>query len=289
MNLASLKKHVPWHTKLAAKMILSRLPLGYRFWEKLSLFKHGEMDQPEYAFCVFRKHFDRVEFACKSEGFVALELGPGDTLFSALIAKAFGASKTYLVDVGPFADLDLTPYFRMASFLTMHGFPIPNLQKCNTWEKLAEACSAYYLTEGINSLHDIPSSSVDFVWSQAVLEHVRRGDFLPIFRELRRIQRIGGMGSHRVDLQDHLGGALNNLRFQTQTWESPLMSNSGFYTNRIRYSEMLDLFKQAGFKVEVIQTNRWASVPTPRRKMAPEFRNLAEKELTISSFDVVLH
>ena len=49
------------------------------------------------------------------------------------------------------------------------------------------------------------------------------------------------------------------------------MSNSGFYTNRIRYSEMLDLFKQAGFEAEVAHTDRWATVPTPRRKMAPHF------------------
>ena len=285
----SLKEHVPWQVKIAVKIVLSRLPFGYRFWEKLSLFKHGEMERPEYAFGAFRKHFDRVEFTHKSEGFVALELGPGDSLFSDLIAKAFGASKTYLVDVGPFADLDLAPYRRMASFLTEGGFSVPDLQNCHTWEKLAEACSAHYLTEGIHSLQDIPSSSVDFVWSQAVLEHVRRDDFLPIFRELRRIQRTGGIGSHRVDLQDHLGGALNNLRFQTRTWESAMMSNSGFYTNRIRYSEMLDLFKQAGFQAEVAHADRWATVPTPRRKMAPPFRGLPEEELTISSFDVVLH
>ena len=169
------------------------------------------MERPEYAFGVFRKHFGRVEFACKSEGFVGLELGPGDTLFSALIAKAFGASKTYLVVVGPSADLDLAPYRRMASFLTEHGFTVPDIQDCHTWEKLAEACSSHYLTMGIHSLKDIPSSSVEFVWSQAVLEHIRRDDFLPIFRELRRIQRTGGIGSHRVDLQDHLDGALNNL------------------------------------------------------------------------------
>lgn len=246
------------------------------------------MERPEYAFDVFRIHFDRVEFAHKSEGFVALELGPGDTLFSALIAKAFGASKTYLVDVGPFANLDLPPYHQMASFLTERGFSVPDIQNCHTWEKLAETCSAHYLSRGIHSLQDIPSSSVDLVWSQAVLEHVRHDEFLQIFRELRRIQRTSGIGSHRVDLQDHLGGALNNLRFQTRTWESPLMSNSGFYTNRIRYSEMLDLFKQAGFEAEVTQTNCWASVPTPRCKMAPQFRGLAEEELIISSFDVVL-
>jgi len=41
------------------------------------------------------------------------------------------------------------------------------------------------------------------------------------------------------------------MRFSTQAWESPLMAQSGFYTNRLRFSEMLNIFKEAGFRTEV--------------------------------------
>ena len=109
-----------------------------------------------------------------------------------------------------------------------------------------------------------------------------------MLRELRCIQRHDGVSSHRVDLKDHLGGALNNLRLQERTWESDFMSNSGFYTNRIRSTEMLDLFRVAGFRANVISVERWAQVPTPRHKMAAPFRGLPEEELTVSSFDVLL-
>lgn len=236
------KQHIPWQVKLGAKILLARLPISYSFWEKLSLFKHGEMERPEYAFGVFQDHFDRVRLPRRAaDGFVGLEVGPGDSLFSALIAKAFGASKTYLVDVGSFARDDLPPYKRMVSYLGTKGFPIAVLERCGTLEELLAACSADYLTRGLYSLRQIPSASVDLIWSHAVLEHVRRDDFLPILRELRRIQRSDGVGSHRIDLQDHLGGALNNLRFQERIWESEWMSRSGFYTNRIRYNEMLSL------------------------------------------------
>lgn len=51
---------------------------------------------------------------------------------------------------------------------------------------------------------------------------------------------------------------------------------------------MLDLFRQAGFEVHVLKVGRWASVPTPRRKMAPQFRGLLDEDLCVSSFDVVL-
>ena len=39
--------------------------------------------------------------------------------------------------------------------------------------------------------------------------------------------RPGGLCSHVVDLKDHLGGALNNLRFSQRVWESRTMAGSG--------------------------------------------------------------
>jgi len=287
--VSALKQNVPWRLKIAAKILLARLPLGYHFWESLSLFKHGNMERPEYAFGVFRTHFDRVQFARKNAGsFVALELGPGDSLFSAVIAKVLGSLKVYLVDVRPFARHDLGHYRSMVSFLRENGFSVPEFQNWRTLEELLEAYSAHYLTAGLPSLRTIPSESVDFVWSHAVLEHIRREDFFPTLQELRRVQRPDGIGSHRVDLKDHLGGALNNLRFQKWTWESEFMSKSGFYTNRIRYSEMLRLFRQAGFDVKVLNVDRWSHLPTPRRKLARPFRDLPEEELAVSGLDVLL-
>jgi hypothetical protein len=95
----NIKQHIPWQIKIATKIALTRLPVSYRYWQSFNLFKHGAMEDPEYAFDVFQTHFSRVTGGLiLPDGFVALELGSGDSLFSALIAKAFGASKTYLVD-----------------------------------------------------------------------------------------------------------------------------------------------------------------------------------------------
>lgn len=90
---AGLKRNIPWRVKMAAKVVLSRLPVDYTSWERIPLFKHGPMERPEYAFQVFCRHFERDQFPRKSGGFVCLELGPGDSLFSALIARVLGASK----------------------------------------------------------------------------------------------------------------------------------------------------------------------------------------------------
>jgi len=71
-------------------------------------------------------------------------------------------------------------------------------------------------------------------------------------------------------------------------WESEFMARSGFYTNRIRYREFLELFKRAGFDVEVKRVLRWDRLPTPRNKLNEAFRSLPDDELLVYGFDVVL-
>jgi hypothetical protein len=280
---------LPWQFKFAAKVVLARVPLSYRLWKKAGVFRLGDMDKPEYALRIFRRHFDPSTFARKAEGFTGLELGPGDSLFSALIARAFGASHTYLVDVGPFACAKVASYRQMASLITEVGLQhAPDLRNCSTVDEILAACSAEYLTEGLASLQKIPSGSVDFVWSHVVLEHVRRNELLPMLQELRRIQRPEGVGSHCISIAGVLSGNLNDLRFRQRVWESSFMVNSGFYTNRLRYAEFLSLFREAGFKPEAHSVVRWQTLPLPRRKMAPEFAALPEEDLQVSRYDVFL-
>ncbi len=284
----SIKDKVPWQAKIPAKLVLSRIPSGYDFWRRLNLFKHGAMEQPEYAYEVFRTHFAKAGFARGSKDFVALELGPGDSLFSAMIAYAFGASASYLVDVGAFAVDDLKPYRAMAAFLDRENLRVPNMTGVDSLDKLLAACEAQYETQGLSSLRSIPTESVDLIWSQAVLEHIRWSEFIPILEELRRVIKPDGVCSHEVDLRDHLGNALNNLRFSDSLWESEIMADSGFYTNRIRYPEMLKLFQQAGWDTEVCSLSRWPTLPTPRAKLAKRFQHLSDADLRVSTFHVIL-
>ncbi len=281
-------RHIPWQVKMGAKLVLARMPFDYRLWKKVGLFKLGGMEKPEYALQVFHHHYDAADFSRKNAGFVGMELGPGDSLFSAMMVRALGGSRTYLVDVGHFASADVAFYRKMELYLRQLGLNPPNLENCSTLEEVMAACSMEYFTEGLASLRKVPSESVDFIWSHAVMQHVRRDEFLPTLRELRRIQRPGGISSHEFSITDILGGNLNDLRFSARVWESSFMANSGFYTNRIRFSELLRLFREAGFEPEVRRVVRWQKLPTPRSKMAPEFASLPEEELQVSAFDVLL-
>ncbi|MBN3992905.1 MAG: methyltransferase domain-containing protein [Nostoc sp. NMS2] len=276
---------IPWWAKITAKVVLSRLPIEYKFWKDIGLFSHGYMEQPNYAYGVFKKHFDRAK---PKAGFVSLEIGPGDSLFSAMISLAFGGSKSYLVDAKAFANKNILPYHAMAEYLEQKTLTAPNFDGLQSLEEILDSCHAEYMIFGLSSLKLIPDKSIDFIWSHAVLEHIRCSEFSETMKELRRIIRDDGVCSHGVDLRDHLGGHLNNLRFSERIWEGDFMANSGFYTNRIQYSQMVNIFKKAGFNVELIEMDRWNSLPTARSKLSHEFTHLSDEELCISTFSVVL-
>jgi SAM-dependent methyltransferase len=288
MNIDTLKRNIPWQAKLVAKIVLSRLPVPFSFWRRLVLFRHGSMQSGAYALDVFERHFKSSMISGGLIGKTLLELGPGDGIASGLLASIFGADQTILVDTGDYVIRDIHPYHVMLAEWQKQGMDTGPLQSCKSFDQLCRESRTTYLTGGLASLASIESSSVDIQFSNSVLQHVRRAHFDATLRELRRVLRVDGHASHEVDLRDHLGGGLNNLRFSDRIWESTLFSNSGFYTNRIRYSEMLQAFKSAGFRVEVTKEQRWPILPIARELISPRFQALTDEDLMISVFDVAL-
>ena len=280
---------LPWWMKIALKMALSHLPVGYRFWRSVGIFKLGHMQEPAYAYQTFVRHLGSVGTSKFGSEFAVLELGPGDSLFSALIAYAHGAKETYLIDVGSFAHQDMRSYVDMADFLSGQGLEPPDMNGIASVDDLVQVCNARYGTGGLDSLREVPDQSVDFIWSQSVLQHIRKAQFADTMRELRRVIRPDGACSHSIDLRDCLGGALNNLRFSDNLWERDFIARSGFYTNRIRFAEMLSLFREAGFEPEVLTVHRWDSLPTARHKLSAQFRSLPDDDLCVSGAEVILH
>ena len=284
MQSSRLSAAFPWWAKIATKIVLARLPFAYSTWAKVGIFRHGSNETAEYAHLVFSQHFG---LAHPKPGFVALELGPGDALGSAILTRAFGGSSSYQVDIGDFASRDMRVYRSIAEYCDRKDLSAPDLSNSATLEDVLSCCRATYKTDGLNSLRGIADGSVDFIYSQSCLEHIRANEFLDTMKELKRILRPGGTASHWIDLQDHLASALNNLRFSERTWESSLMANSGFYTNRIRFGEMRQLVEHAGFATDVTETTSWQKLPTERAKMATKFRDLPEEDLSVRSFGMV--
>lgn len=277
---------LPWWLKMTAKIVLARLPISYEYWRALGVFKHGAMLDSDYAIGVFSRHYRRTQ-ASLQPNFSILELGPGDSLATAVIASSHGAGKVFLVDSGSFAaDGDVEWYNRLAKRLATLGIPARGAPY-RTVSDMLEATRAVYLTDGVRSLATITDHSVDFVFSQAVLEHVALGEFRATICELHRLQKVGSLCSHQVDLQDHLAHSLNSLRFSREAWESPLLASSGFYTNRLRATQILTVFKTVGYELVLNELDRWSALPLPICKMHSDFAGLNEDDLRTRSLDIV--
>lgn len=280
---------IPWWAKLAAKVVLARLPVGYSLWKNIGIFVHGQMERPDVAIRTFMEH--AATGGLSAHSFVnlsVLEVGPGDSVATGVIAKSLGARQCWLVDSSDFARRDVPTYLTLASALTSAGHPAPWARTPTSFDELLSTVDAKYETGGLKSFAILRDHAIDFLFSNAVLEHVRRMEFPSLVAEMFRVLAPSGVAVHRVDLKDHLGGALNNLRFPSTLWEQAWFANSGFYTNRIRLTEMVGEFQRAGFNVEVPRVVKWTTLPTPRRRMAREFQHVTDDELLISGFDIVL-
>jgi SAM-dependent methyltransferase len=276
-----------WRFKMLAKIVLSRVPLAYEFWRKLGIFQHGHMHVAEYSLGVVTSHIDRLGGRIRVNSATCLEFGPGDSLASALIAHTLGAARVILVDAGNFANRDIRIYRQLTAELAARGFPVADFANIETVDDMLRLTNAEYLTSGLSSLQKIKSGSVDLIWSQAVLEHVRYHEMDAVFSEFHRILKPNGAMSHRIDFRDHLGGSLNNLRFSRRLWESEFMVKSGFYTNRVRQPVMLRALQNAGFDVNILETIKWDRLPLVRCEMDTEFSGLPEIDLLVSGCDIV--
>jgi SAM-dependent methyltransferase len=295
--MSVLRQSLPWWLRIGAKIVLSRLPVSYSIWKSLHLFEHGDMNKPVRAIDNFLAHARSADvldnssslprFSCDGD-YNVLELGPGDSLFSTIIAKALGASHTWLVDAGEYATKNIYSYMDLIRILE-NGWMIPPCKEdIETLGDVLRIFNGTYLTDGVRSLKEIPAFSIDYCFSNAVLEHVPKGDFVRLACELYRIMKPDGVAFHRIDLKDHLGGGLNNLRFSESTWESKFFTSSGFYTNRIRFNDIQRIFMKAGFHSRVARTVRWKILPIKRSMLDVNFQNLPDDDLLVSGFDLVL-
>lgn len=279
---------IPWWGKIAAKLILHRLPVPHRIWSALNVFRHSYSAwDPAAQLSAMQTHVAWFEARTGRRPRTVLELGPGEVTTRAVVNKALGIERTIFVDVGDFGTRDVAHYQRVAQAAQRAGLTPPDLSSARDRGDVFACCGAEYHVAGVASLARLPDACADFVVSEAVIEHIRHHDLAPAFAQLRRVMTRDGLSSHAVDFQDHMGGMLNNLRFSSALWESEWMAGSGFYTNRASASEVLRLMQAAGFDVEVEARNLWHEPPTDRRRITRDLQRVwSDEDLIVRGIKV---
>ena len=278
LPLVQIRKFIPWYIKFGIKLIRGLLPINYNIFAKLGFFRHGKMDSVVYALDVFKKHFPD-DINLPKVPFVFLEIGPGDSLFSGIIASSKGANKSYLIDNGNFVSNDISNYFKLIEEL--YGIDYLKSLEIKNLDDIKRHFNIQYMTHGLESLKSIPDNVVEISFSNACFEHVS-GSLVPqYFKELKRVSRVNAFSSHCIDFKDHLSYSLNNLRFSKVFWESDLVKKSGIYTNRMRFSDMRFAIEQAGFNCQVPHVEKWDVLPTELSKLHSDFQTYKLDDLLV--------
>ena len=248
----------PWWVKLGVKLVLGALPVPAGAWRAIGLRRHsfGALDAERLV----------EPLACRARRFqqvagraprTVLEVGPGAMVLRAPIAAALGLGPIWYLDVEDSAPRELAPYRIAAEAARQAGLVPPDLSRCTSRADVLAACDARLLIGGPAALAAVPAGSVDLVFSEVALEHVRRDALAPLLAALRRVTAPGGLGLHAVDFHDHLGGRLRHLRYGPAFWDGRAVARAGLYCNQLGLSQYLAAFAAAGFSARASHRLIW--------------------------------
>lgn len=244
-------------------MVLARLPVPVALLQRLGVFRNTRMDAdlPRRLIEGLRHHWQHFERRCGRPPETYLEIGIGDTLGRALVARALGAGESRFIDARDFATEDARHYRLIDASLPVWGLEPVLAGGPSDRPAVLAASRASYDTRGLQGLAAIAGASIDLCVTEAVLEHLPRAEFAAFVAEIARVLKPDGLSLHMIDFLDHLGGNLNHLRFSPARWEGRLFAGSGFYTNRLSFSQVIAAFEAGGLACEVISRERWSAPP----------------------------
>ena len=231
--------NINWWFRLWIKIALLSLRLPYYLFQKIGIFRHGAMDQKDYVERIWKLHFNDVSelYDIRTSGSF-LELGPGDSLITALKAKLVGFDHSILVDTNDFAS-DKKEILKELSDLNRAHFlkGSPANFRCE------------YLIEGKKSLREIEADLLSYAFSNSVLQHVDLEEVEDVLQELFRISSNGCIQSHVIDLRDMICRSSKHYQCPSWLWEAKFFRKFPIYTNRLRFSRWVELFTNTGFEL----------------------------------------
>jgi hypothetical protein len=275
-----------------------------------------------YCYAVWLRHLNHMIAAGSPFPRSIAELGPGDSLGIGLAALLSGCQEYYALDVVKYWDVErnlnifdqLVELFesrapvptrnefpKMKPDLEDYGFPRDTLTDARLGESLAAERRAKIRAEleNIESANTtfiryhipwydsqvIQRDSVDFIYSQAVLEHVE--DLENTYSAMFGWLKPNGVMSHQIDFKSHgITRSWNgHWTFSDFEWRI-VRSGKTFYINREPYSTHLRLLEKHGFTVKHQRLYPAASAVS-RHHLRGRFTSLSDEELSTTGMFVL--
>jgi hypothetical protein len=167
--------------------------------------------------------------------------------------------------------------------LVRHAAAHLSTLRFNDWDDLARQGLIYRAPHHVTDA----DQAVDCSCSNEVLEHVPADQLPGLLKALRAVTT--GITTHSIDYSDHYArtdpniSRLNFLRYSDEEWQR---FNSGkHFVNRLRHSDYLQLFRNAGF--EIVEESAVAFRGPLPDDIAPTFLNYALDDLAKVSGRIV--
>jgi len=136
-----------------------------------------------------------------------------------------------------------------------------------------------------NNIETLPEASLDYCFSQAVLEHV---DDIPLlYRCLRTWLKKGAFMLHQIDFRSHGTSAKWNGHWAFPEWYwKVLRGHRPYLLNRISCSEHVTLQEKSGFTIVQVIPHLSPSAIS-QECLNPRFKNRPEEDLTTSGATII--
>jgi SAM-dependent methyltransferase len=304
------------------KGVIKHLP----FAKTLLKNKTGGTIESRYCYSVWMRHLENWNTANENIPRVVAELGPGDSLGVGLAALLSGAEKIYALDVIKYWDNErnikifdelVLLFQKRAPIPGKNEYPLirPEIENYNfpsdilTEARLQRSLSPeriQLIRKEILNIENpanrfiklqipwyrsdiVEQNSVDFIFSQAVLQHVE--DLEHTFKSMYEWLKPGGLMSHTVDFKSMgitpgWNGHWTFSDFEWKVVKGGVKGGNSFLINRLPYTSHLGFHNKYHFNVlkkSFVKMKNDLSL----KKLAKRFMNLTEDELTTSGMYIL--
>jgi Methyltransferase domain len=283
----------------------------------------GGTDSARYCYSVWLRHLilGMRTGMVRSVPKIVAELGPGDSIGIGIAALLSGAQKYFALDLVRYSNLqknleifdDIVSMFAASSRIPddfefpflyprldcydfpAHLFALNGLRESLAPARVAAIRSSIANSDAKESMISykapwnapevIEAGSVDFVFSQAVLEHV--DDLDGVYAAMRRWVKSDGIMTHQIDFKCHGKASTWNghWTYSDFVWKI-IVGRRSYLLNRQPHSVHVKLIEKSGFVILNDTVLRSASV-LRRAQLASRFSSLSDDDLTTSGAFIV--
>jgi SAM-dependent methyltransferase len=278
----------------------------------------GGTDSPDYCYSVWLRHLlTLIPYGFRIKGSSIAELGPGDSIGTGLAALLSGADHYVGLDVMPYSgrcDLELifdklidlylnkspipsdTRFSRVRPRLDSYEFPANAIEWSGFYEKIQgiRADIKGDLSRGHTisyhapwtSFADVPSGSLDLVFSQATLEYCVSLE--EAYGAIAKWLKPGGYCSHTINFGATYLSPFWNGHWAYSDWQWRLArGRREVFPNREPLHMHLFYAKQSGFEILLVKKD-YTGVALKIDALSPRFQTLPVDDLQTSGVSLVL-